>query len=133
MFDTWTQKYDLAKGQTSLAGVDTSTLQPEELAAFRTLPAMIYYGCGTVEGVLMRSLSVPRPVCVQMGESFKSATLLVSPDITRLEKARRWLGDSDICIWEDAAVSRKLSGKDCRNLWLILSCRDPAFEQESGS
>lgn len=111
----------------SLMGVDINTLTPDKQEAFRTLPAMIYYGCNTVEGVLMRSLNVPRSVCVQLGEAFKGATMPASTDGTRLEKARRWIGDASIYIWNEATKSRKLSGKDCRNLWLILNGHDPDF------
>jgi len=116
----------------SIAGVDISTLQPEEQEAFRTLPAMVYYGCSTIEGVLLRSLCVPRSICVELGQFFKSTSITVQKDATSLAKARRWLSEVDIQVWNDAAKSRKLTGQDCRNLWLILNGREPIFEQVNG-
>ena len=109
----------------TVAGVDIGALKPEEQEAFRTLPAMIYYGCNTVEGVLMRSLCVPRSVSVELGEAFKKAAPSISTGVTRLEKARYWLGEADLQVWGEAAKPKKLSGRDCRNIWMILNGQEP--------
>ncbi len=104
-----------------------STLQPEEQEAFRTLPAMIYYGCSSVEGVLMRTLNVPRSISTQLGGAFKVAETQALEGITRLEKARGWLTGIKIQVWDKASNTRNLSGKDSRNLWLILNGQEPDF------
>jgi len=111
----------------SLSGVDTSTLSPDQREAFATLPAMIYYGCNTVEGVLMRSLGVPRSVCVPLGEAYRTSQASGLAENTRIGKARHWLGDVDSHTWDEAAGSGKLSGRDYRNLWKILNGREPEF------
>lgn len=111
----------------SLAGVDIDSLSGEQREAFRTLPAMIYYGCGTVEGVLMRSQSVPRSICVPLGEAFKSAPVSIGAGVTRVGNARSWLRDAKPEVWDQAAGLGKLTGKDYRNIWLVLSGREPEF------
>ncbi|MCF6154971.1 MAG: DEAD/DEAH box helicase [Candidatus Brocadia sp.] len=111
----------------SLSGVDIESLSSEQQEAFRTLPAMIYYGCNSVEGVLMRSLSVPRSICVPIGEAYKAETPVDYTEVTRIGKARHWLKDAELQVWNTAAKSKKMSGQDYRNLWLILNGREPVF------
>jgi hypothetical protein len=112
----------------SLAGIDVDSLTSEQRDAFRTLPAMIYYGCSTVEGVLMRSLSVPRSICTPLGDRFKSvAAAAATGESTRIGKARRWLSDAEVDVWNQAAGSGSLSGKDYRDIWLVLNGREPVI------
>ncbi len=111
----------------SLAGVDLSSLPRTEQEAFRTLPSMIYFGCSTVEGVLMRSLNVPRSVSVPLGDAFRADTSSDSSPGTRRERARSWIRDAKRAVWDKAARASRLSGKDCRNLWQILNGREPDF------
>ena len=56
----------------TLAGVNLTELSTDEVEALRSVPAMIFYGVPTVQGVLMRTLAVPRSVAVGMGERFKA-------------------------------------------------------------
>jgi hypothetical protein len=110
----------------SMAGVDVDSMTTEQREAFGTLPAMIYYGCNTLEGVLMRTLSVPRGVCVPLGDEYKRAQP-PSQGGTRVGKARTWLNSASLDMWKVAAGTGKMTGQDYRNVWLVLNGDEPKF------
>jgi hypothetical protein len=109
-----------------LSGVDVDQLSEEQKEQFVTLPAMVYYGCDTVDGVLMRTLGVPRGVAVGMGEAFRRAHGATGGEETRLARARSWLREAGVEVWEEARLARHaLSGRDYRNVWRVLNGEEP--------
>jgi replicative superfamily II helicase len=85
------------------------------------LPAMVYHGVRSEEGVLMRMNAVPRSVAVQVGDLYRQADGGAGRHYT-IGHARAFLRDMDAAAWgrvrpTDAA----LSGGDYRRVWRILS------------
>jgi hypothetical protein len=104
----------------AIAGIDLEALSPDERNRVRSLPAMIFYGVSTVEGVLMRSLNVPRSVAETAGEKFKVEDV-VDDDAT-VRRARGWLEQLPDEGWEQLRPSPgPLNGSDYRRLWRVLN------------
>ena len=92
-------------------------LSKREQYEIRSVPAMIYFGVDTLEGVVMRNIGVPRSVAKQMGQSFKQST---GDDVPTIIKARTWIKSQDIHVWNSCAPSGGiLSGNDYRKIWEI--------------
>ena len=53
------------------AGIDFDSLSDDELRTLNNLPAMLYHGVRSEEGVLMRMNSVPRSIAENLGADFK--------------------------------------------------------------
>ncbi|WP_422136207.1 DEAD/DEAH box helicase [Endozoicomonas sp. ALD040] len=53
------------------AGIDFDNLSDDELRTLNNLPAMLYHGVKSEEGVLMRMNSVPRSIAENLGADFK--------------------------------------------------------------
>lgn len=53
------------------AGIDFDSLSDDELRVLNNLPAMLYHGVKSEEGVLMRMNSVPRSIAENLGADFK--------------------------------------------------------------
>ena len=91
----------------------------DELRTFKSLPSMIYYGCKTVEGVLMRSQGVVRSVCEPLGAAYRKA---VPASVNEVVSARNWLVERSADDWARAARSHSnLSGSEHRRLWRIIN------------
>lgn len=94
-------------------------LSKREQYEIRSVPAMIYFGVDTLEGVVMRNIGVPRSVAKQMGESFKQST---GDDLPTITKARTWIKSQDSQIWNQCAPRDSiLSGEDYRKIWQITN------------
>jgi hypothetical protein len=92
-------------------------LSKREQYEIRSVPAMIYFGVDTLEGVVMRNIGVPRSVAKQMGESFKQST---GDDVPTITKARTWIKSQDSGLWNTCAPPGSiLSGDDYRKIWQI--------------
>jgi hypothetical protein len=92
-------------------------LSKREQYEIRSIPAMIYFGVDTLEGVVMRNIGVPRSVAKQMGESYKLST---GDDVPTITKARTWIKSQDSQIWNQCAPrDSNLSGDDYRKVWQI--------------
>ena len=103
-----------------LARVNVAELSPQDAETFRTIPAMVFYGVPTVEGVLMRTLAVPRSVAASMGTQFKTQDR-VTPE-PRVQRARAWLTAQPASVWESSKPSGgALSGEDYRRIWRVLN------------
>jgi hypothetical protein len=104
----------------ALSGIDTSGLPPEQSEAFRSVPAMVFYGVPTVNAVLMRALGVPRSIAVPLGDRFAAeASGGVGPRVVR---ARTWLKDLPSTTWEEVKpAAARMSGDDYRRIWRILN------------
>jgi hypothetical protein len=104
----------------TLAGVNLTALSTDEVEAFRSVPAMIFYGVPTVQGVLMRTLAVPRSVAVSMGDRFKAEE--TSGAALRLQRARTWVEAQPSAVWDSCKPPEaSLSGEDYRRIWRVLN------------
>jgi superfamily II DNA/RNA helicase len=96
---------------------DIEKLSKREQYEIRSVPAMIYFGVDTLEGVVMRNIGVPRSIAKKMGESFKQSTGDEIPTITR---ARNWLKEFEFKAWDECRPQDSdLSGEDYRKIWQI--------------
>lgn len=104
----------------ALTGIDTSGLTPEQSEAFRSVPAMVFYGVPTVNGVLMRALGVPRSIAVPLGDRFAGQQSGgVGPRVVR---ARTWLKDLPSETWDEVKpAASRMSGDDYRRVWRVLN------------
>lgn len=104
----------------SMARVDVEQLNPSELEAFKSVPAMIFYGVPTVNGVLMRTLGVPRSIAVAMGERYSDENRRMEGP--RVSRARNWLERQPAEVWDEArSPGARLSGQDFRTVWRVLN------------
>lgn len=102
-----------------LAGIDAEELSPDQRRVFRSLPGMIYYGCKTPDGVLMRSQGVPRGVCEGLGKAYREETGRPANEIAA---ARNWLSRQPNAVWEKARTrGQNLAGMDYRSVWRIVN------------
>lgn len=102
-----------------LANLDESKMSEADIRLFKSLPSMVYYGCKTVEGVLMRSQGVARSVCEPMGTAYRQ---VVTRSDNEIASARQWLAERSASDWAQAARNRsKLSGAEHQRLWRIAN------------
>ena len=92
--------------------------QRRRLAA---LPAMIYHGVSSEEGVLMRMNSVPRSVAPQVGTMYQEAGGNGNGRYS-IGHAREFLQGMDAASWNRARpADAALSGTDYRRVWRVLA------------
>lgn len=102
-----------------LSGIDFDKLAELEKRQINMIPAMIYHGVQSEEGVLLRMNAVPRSIAESLGSVMK--TTITKTNYT-VQDARSFLKKSDISIWEEAKPkSSSLSGEDYKRVWQILS------------
>ncbi|MGN2378039.1 DEAD/DEAH box helicase [Vibrio cholerae] len=109
----------LSKMPTS--GLDFENMTDEEKRRLNNLPAMLYHGVKTEEGVLMRMNSVPRSIAERVGEDFKAqadnADIALSP-----RKAGEYLKSLKTEDWARLKPDNSvLSGEDYLKVWKRLS------------
>lgn len=104
----------------ALSELDLANLPSDQVDEIRSIPAMLFYGVSTANGVLMRTLDVPRSTAEAMGEFFKSED--VDPNVSRITQARRWLSNQPATVWDSAKPNNsKMSGSDYKQIWQILN------------
>lgn len=104
-----------------LSGIDFDQLPDEQKRHINLLPAMIYHGVRTEEGVLMRINGVPRSIAETLGESYRQASG-DSKRTTSIHAVRDFIASADITVWNKARPkSSPLSASDYRNVWRVLS------------
>ncbi|NQE05825.1 ATP-dependent DNA helicase [ANME-1 cluster archaeon GoMg1] len=102
-----------------LSGIDFDLLSESEKRQINVLPAMIYHGVKTEEGVLMRMNSVPRSIAEQAGEELRNS---FGDNAVTVHEARTFLNDMDSLTWNRVRPQRAyLSGVEYRKIWKILS------------
>jgi len=102
-----------------LASLDEAKASEAEFRLFKSLPSMIYYGCKTVEGVLMRSQGVVRSICEPMGATYRQSIARTDNEIA---SARRWLSERSAADWGRVARNNSnLSGGEHLRLWRIIN------------
>jgi replicative superfamily II helicase len=104
-----------------LSGIDFDHLSDEQKRHINLLPAMIYHGVRTEEGVLMRMNSVPRSIAETMGESYRQAAG-ESAQKTSIHAARDFIASAEIAVWNKARPGNSpLSATEYRDIWRVLS------------
>ncbi len=102
-----------------LAGLDESAMSEADIRLFKSLPSMVYYGCKTVDGVLMRSQGVARSVCESIGTAYRQSVVHSDNEVA---SARQWLTERSTDDWAQAARNySKLSGLEHQRLWRIIN------------
>lgn len=102
------------------SGLDFDQLPEEEKRRLSNLPAMIYYGVGSNEAILMRMNSVPRSIAQNLGGKFIQETknILESTPIVAYEWISK-LADND---WDKfVGKNKSATGKDYSRVWRILN------------
>ncbi|ACL02401.1 DEAD/DEAH box helicase domain protein [Desulfatibacillum aliphaticivorans] len=102
-----------------LSGIDFDNLPEPEKRLINMVPAMIYHGVQSEEGVLLRMNSVPRSIAESLGKEFKNVYFGRSSSVSA---AREFLRLADETTWEKAREKGSaLSGKEYMQVWSILS------------
>ena len=104
-----------------LSGIDFDQLPDEQKRHINLLPAMIYHGVKTEEGVLMRMNGVPRSIAESMGESYRQESGS-SEHNASIHAVRDFVASAEIAVWNKARPeSSPLSAAEYRNVWRVLS------------
>ncbi len=105
-----------------LSGLDFDQLSESEKRQINIIPAMIYYGVKSEEGILLRMNSVPRSIAESLGTVMKDS---VSKENCTVQDARLFLKESDMSAWDKAIPqASSLSGEEYKRIWKILSGKD---------
>ncbi|MBI4320154.1 MAG: DEAD/DEAH box helicase [Chloroflexi bacterium] len=103
-----------------LSGIDFHTLSPSERRKINALPAMIYHGVKTEEGVLMRMNAVPRSVAEALGVEY--GKVVEAEGDVGVQHARAFLKRLAPGQWEAARPQNAtLSGAEYQEVWRLLS------------
>ena len=109
----------LSKMPTS--GIDFDSLSDDELRTLNNLPAMLYHGVRSEEGVLMRMNSVPRSIAESLGADFKQHHLYIDTAFAP-SVASGYVRGLSADDWSRLRPEGTLmSGDDYRKVWKKLS------------
>ncbi len=101
-----------------LSGINFESLSEPEKRQINMIPAMIYHGVNTEEGVLMRMNAVPRSIAEQAGKELKKSTDKKSITV---HEARSFLRQLDQSAWNRIRPQNaRLSGAEYKRVWTIL-------------
>jgi len=104
-----------------LSGIDFDQLPDEQKRHINLLPAMIYHGVKTEEGVLMRMNGVPRSIAETLGEHYRQAAR-DSEEKASIHAVRDFIASAEIAVWNRARPETSpLSAAEYRNVWRVLS------------
>ena len=104
-----------------LSGIDFETLSPAQKRQIDLLPAMIYHGVKTEEGVLMRMNGVPRSIAERMGEHYQQIPS-AAEGVAGIQKVRQFLVEADIETWNRARpANAPLSGQEYKDVWRVIA------------
>jgi len=102
-----------------LSGIDFESLSEKDKRQINIIPAMIYHGVKTEEGVLMRMNSIPRSIAENAGEELKKSK---GQETSTINETRAFLKKMDQATWDRLRpTSSFLSGADYKKVWGILS------------
>jgi len=104
-----------------LSGIDFDALSESERRRINALPAMIYHGVKSEEGVLMRMNSAPRSVAEKLGKEFKVS---IDQDVSKagVHEAREFLKSLGSDDWARIRPEGShLSGSDYKDIWELLA------------
>ena len=106
-----------------LSGIDFDQLTDSEKRRINMIPAMIYHGVRSEEGVLLRMNSVPRSIAEALGTIMKES--VSREQHHTVQDTRDFLKQSDSSAWEKAKPeSSHLSGEEYKRIWQLLSGED---------
>lgn len=106
-----------------LSGIDFDQLTDAEKRRINMIPAMIYHGVRSEEGVLLRMNSVPRSIAEALGSIMKES--VSREQHHTVQDTRDFLKQSDSLAWEKAKPeSSHLSGEEYKRIWQLLSGED---------
>lgn len=104
-----------------LSGIEFENLSPVQKRQIDLLPAMVYHGVKTEEGVLMRMNGVPRSIAERMGEHYR-LTGTAHEGGAGIQAVRQFLSTADIEIWNRARLENApLSGQEYRDIWKVIA------------
>jgi replicative superfamily II helicase len=104
-----------------LSGIDFDHLPDEQKRHINLLPAMIYHGVRTEEGVLMRMNGVPRSIAETMGKNYRQA-VGDSTQKASIHAVRDFIVSAGISVWNRARPENSpLSATEYRDIWHVLS------------
>ncbi len=102
-----------------LSGINFDTLSEHDKRQINIIPAMIYHGVKTEEGVLMRMNSVPRSIAERVGDELRKST---DGKPVAVHEARAFLNQMDQTVWNQVCPEHSfLRGTDYKQVWKILS------------
>lgn len=105
----------------ALAKAGGPPLSESQEATLRQVPAMLYYGVGTPEAILMRMNGVPRVAAPGLAAQFLHAGPSTGNDSAIL-RARGFLLELGASDWQKSLPPGSvMTGQDCRKVWQILS------------
>ena len=100
---------------------ESQKLGEDERRRLDALPAMIYHGVRSEDGVLMRMNSVPRSVAVKVGTLYRESNGNGATHYS-IGHAREFLKGMDVATWGRVRpAGSALSGDGYRRVWRILS------------
>lgn len=102
------------------SGIDFESLSLEEKRKLSNLPAMIYYGIDTDEGILMRMNSIPRSIASNFASKYAS----MNEDVYSASPADayNWISSLSSNDWNTlVGDGRRASGSDYKRIWKILN------------
>jgi hypothetical protein len=103
------------------SGVNWDNLSEIEKKRMANLPAYLYYGVNTDEGVLMRKNNVPRSIANRLGELYSASVdgeIFDQPS----SSVSDWLANQDLYTWNNARPeTSRLSGEDYKQIWVKLN------------
>jgi len=106
------------------SGIDWDNLSEIEKRKIANLPAYLYYGVNTDEGVLMRKNNVPRSIANRMGRLFKEYNNIDNVFEISSSEVTRWLENQDTSLWDRAIpAGSNLSGEEYKKIWEKLNGR----------
>jgi superfamily II DNA/RNA helicase len=104
-----------------LSGIDFDNLSSRQKRQIDLLPAMIYHGVKTEEGVLMRMNGIPRSIAERMGNLYRQ-NVNEYAGVSGIQKVRQFLASADIDTWNQARpLSAPLSGREYKEIWKVIS------------
>ena len=102
-----------------LSSINFESLSNYEKRQINMIPAMIYHGVNTEEGVLMRMNAVPRSIAEQAGKELRKS---VEQKSIAVHEARAFLKQMDQSVWNRIRPQNAyLSGTEYKIIWKILS------------
>jgi replicative superfamily II helicase len=105
----------------SRLGIKFDQLSEEQQRHINLLPAMIYHGVKSEEGVLMRMSGVPRSIAENLGKCYKESaqTSSIAPNVRAV---RQFVTAADIEVWDRSRPQNSpLTAKDYKDIWGIIS------------
>lgn len=104
-----------------LSGIDFEQLPEEQKRHINLLPAMIYHGVQSEEGVLMRMNGVPRSIAENMGKLYREAAGTKTQQ-SSVKAVRDFISKANIEIWNQSRPAKSpLSASDFRDVWKVIT------------